>query len=93
MTVVPTATTRPPRARAAAMAAQVAALTLSRSACSRPVLSWCGRSGAKVPAPTCRVTAARSTPRAASAASSGGSKCSPAVGAATEPGAAAQTVW
>ena len=45
------------------------------------------RIGRNVPGPTCSVTKARSTPRAASAANSAGVKCSPAVGAATAPGA------
>lgn len=41
------------------------------------------RTGWKVPAPTCSVTNAISIPFSRSAASSGSSKCSPAVGAAT----------
>lgn len=44
------------------------------------------RTGWKVPAPTCRVTNAISTPLARSLSSSGSSKCKPAVGAATAPG-------
>ena len=44
--------------------------------------------GRKVPAPTCSVTHAVSTPAACSASRSGASKCSPAVGAATAPGCA-----
>ena len=46
-----------------------------------------------VAAPTCSVTSARATPRAASASSTPSSKCSDAVGAATAPGSRANTVW
>ncbi len=51
------------------------------------------RTGWKVPAPTCSVTPALATPRSRKAASSASSKCSAAVGAATAPGRAANTVW
>ena len=65
--------------------AQAVSSTSSHSLCI-----WCSRissarTGWKVPAPTCSVTKARSTPLAARASSSGSSKCSPAVGAATAP--------
>ena len=69
--VVPTATTRPPRARARAIAAawprRRPRTTRCACACSA---RFSLRTGWKVPAPTCSVTLARSTPRAASAASS-----------------------
>ena len=51
------------------------------------------RTGWKVPAPTCSVTNAISTPFSRSFASSGSSKCRPAVGAATAPGFSLYTVW
>ena len=91
--VVPTATTRAPRARAAATAATAAAPTSNHSPCMRWSSSRSTRTGWKVPAPTCKVTWAVATPRSRSASSSGGSKCSAAVGAATAPGRAANTVW
>ena len=61
--VVPTAIT-PPRARAAAMASTVACGTVNHSACMMWSSSLSTRTGWKVPAPTCSVTKARSTPRA-----------------------------
>ncbi len=48
--------------------------------------------GRNVPAPTCSVTFSIATPRAASAATSAGVKCRPAVGAATAPGSRANKV-
>ena len=90
---MPTATIRPPRSRARAIAAAAAAPTSKRSLCITCSASRSLRTGWNVPAPTCSVTAVRSTPRAASAASSSASKCSAAVGAATAPGRSAKTVW
>ena len=49
--------------------------------------------GRNVAGPTCSVTAWISTPAARSAASIAWLKCKPAVGAATEPGDVAYTVW
>ena len=43
--------------------------------------------------PTCSVTRLIPAPAAPHAASSSGVKCSPAVGAATDPGRSAKTVW
>ncbi|MOA18885.1 hypothetical protein D3C78_1392280 [compost metagenome] len=91
--VVPTAITRPPRWRQRSSAASVASGMSYHSLCI-----WCSArfsvlTGWKVPAPTCRVTLARSTPRSAKRASTASSKCSAAVGAATAPGLLANTVW
>ncbi len=68
--VVPTAITRPPRPRVRRTASQTAAETSRYSACI-----WCSsmssqRTGWNVPAPTCSVTSARSTPRRSMASSS-----------------------
>ena len=84
--VVPTATTRPPRARVSAMARAVSGGTVQVSrwiSCARRSSTLTGRN---VSRPTCSVTVASPTPRACSAASSSGVKCRPAVGAAAEPG-------
>ena len=75
------------------MAATVSAPTSNHSLCMRCSARFSLRTGWKVPAPTCSVTRALPTPRAASAASTASSKCSDAVGAATAPGRAANTVW
>ncbi len=91
--VVPTATIRPPRARARSIAATASAPTSKRSLCITCSPRFSLRTGWNVPAPTCSVTAVRSMPRSASAASSAASKCSAAVGAATAPGRSANTVW
>ena len=91
--VVPTATTRPPRWRQRSSAASVSGGTSYHSLCMRCSARFSVLTGWKVPAPTCSVTLARSTPRAASAPSTPSSKCSAAVGAATAPGARAKTVW
>ena len=64
--VVPTATTRPPRARASAMACCVAAGTSYHSLCMVCSARFSVLTGWKVPAPTCSVTLARRTPRASS---------------------------
>ncbi|MNC39299.1 hypothetical protein D3C75_879520 [compost metagenome] len=83
--VVPTATTRPPRALQALTASTTSWPTSSHSLCMWWSSMRSTRTGWKVPAPTCRVTKAVSTPLARIAASSASSKCSPAVGAATAP--------
>ena len=91
--VVPTATTRPPRWRQRSSAASVASGTSYHSLCMRCSARFSVFTGWKVPAPTCSVTLARSMPRSARRASTASSKCSAAVGAATAPGARANTVW
>ena len=91
--VVPTATTRPPRARAARSRRPSPAESNSARACIRCSAMSSTLTGWNVPAPTCSVTNARATPRASSASSIASSKCSPAVGAATAPGSRAYTVW
>src|SRR6266478_2113894 len=78
--VVPTATTRPPRARATPIASTVAGgMSLGSGA-----ITWWARSsvrmGRKVPGPTCSVRLATRTPAAAMAASSSALRWSPAVG-------------
>ena len=86
--VVPTATTR----RARWQAAIVAAGTEKRSEC----MTWSSRApstGRNVSRPTASSTVAISTPAARHFSSRSTSRCSPAVGAATEPGRAAYTVW
>jgi hypothetical protein len=84
--VVPTATTRPPAARAARMRAQAASSTSSHSACISCSSMRDTRTGWKVPAPTCRVMWTVPTPASARRSSIASSKWSPAVGAATAPG-------
>ena len=91
--VVPTATTRPPLALAAAIALTVLSGMLYHSSCITCEAMSSPRTGWKVPAPTCSVTRAEAMPFAAIEASSASSKCRPAVGAATAPGTAAYTVW
>ena len=91
--VVPTATMRPPAARVRATASTVPAGTSNHSLCIACSARFSVRTGWKVPAPTCSVTLALATPRCFSAASRVSSKCSAAVGAATAPGLAANTVW
>ncbi len=91
--VVPTATTLPPRRLAASTAAEVSSPREYSSgwiSCSStsPV-----RIGEKVPYPIDRVSLAVETPARPSWSTISGSKCRPAVGAATEPGLAAYTVW
>ena len=92
VTVVPTATTRRPSARAALTASAVAALTTARSDGS----VWLSIAGAvmgrNVAGPTWSVSAWISTPAARSRSSSASEKCRPAVGAATDPGVRAYTV-
>ena len=61
--VVPTATMRPPAARAALRAAAVSFEIEPDSACMRCACVSSAFTGRKVPAPTCRVTAWRLTPR------------------------------
>ena len=87
MEVVPTATMRRPSRRASWRRAHTAGSTSKDSLCSVAASSGPSGSGLKVPRPTCRVTLSRETPAAASAASSSGVKCSPAVGAAADPSA------
>ncbi|MOA31417.1 hypothetical protein D3C78_1525730 [compost metagenome] len=84
--VVPTATTRLPRALQANTASTTSCGTSAYSACMTCSSMVSTRTGWKVPAPTCSVTKAISMPFSRSSASSGSSKCSPAVGAATAPG-------
>ena len=91
--VVPTATMRPPPARAAFSALAVAAEMLPHSACILCEAVSSAFTGRKVPAPTCRVIRWMPTPRARSASCSAGVKCNPAVGAATAPSAVANMVW
>ena len=91
--VVPTATTRRPSPRARAMAAAVAGVRLARSGGIRCASTIAAVTGRKVAGPTCRVIAWTSTPAALSRSTTSRVKCSPAVGAATEPGAVAYTVW
>ena len=91
--VVPTATTRPPRARQASIAAIVDAGMRYHSACIVWSAMFSVFTGWKVPAPTWSVTSAVATPRARSPSSTPASKCSAAVGAATAPGFLANTVW
>ena len=67
--VVPTATTRPPRWHVRATASTVSAPTSYHSLCIRCSDRFSVRTGWKVPAPTCSVTRACSTPRAVSASS------------------------
>ena len=67
------------------MASAASAPSEYRSRWSRTSSTRSTRSGAKVPSPTCNVTRAVSTPNAVKRASIAGVKCSPAVGAATDP--------
>ena len=90
--VVPTATTRPPRAFVARIAAAVGSGQAHHSVCIGWSSSRSAVIGRNVSMPTCSVTSARPMPRAATAASRSGVKCSPAVGAAAEPAARANTV-
>ena len=91
--VVPTATNRG-RGRSASKA-MVAGGTVIRSECMGCSESFATSTGLNVPAPTCSVTLACRTPLARSCARSDSVKCKPAVGAATDPRAAASayTVW
>ena len=89
-TVLPTATTRP---LAALPASAVDAGTSPDSGCIRWSSVSATRTGRKVPAPTCRVRNAVSTPRASRAAIRPGVKCRAAVGAATAPSFSANMVW
>ena len=82
-----------PRAAHALSAAAISALTLPYSGCIRCPAVSAAFTGRKVPAPTCSVTLCRAMPRSASRASSASVKCSPAVGAATDPSACANMVW
>ena len=91
--VVPTATTRRPRSRTSRTATAVASGQAHHSVCIGWSSSRSAVIGRNVSMPTWSVTSARPTPRAASAASRSGVKCSPAVGAAAEPAALANTVW
>src|SRR5690606_12855953 len=63
-TVVPTATTRPPASRTRRTCATSAGPTLIHSLCMACWRRSSLRTGWKVPAPTCRVTWPKSTPRA-----------------------------
>jgi hypothetical protein len=91
--VEPTATTRPPFARAPSIASAAAAVKTPVSACILCSSAASVLTGRNVPAPTCKVTAMRRMPRASSAASMASVKCNPAVGAATAPSFRAKTVW
>ena len=75
--VVPTATTRRPAARAAAMRARAARSTTNGSSCS----GWSSRrstvTGLKVARPTCSVRCSMATPAARSASSSSGREVQP----------------
>ena len=91
--VVPTAHTQPPAARVALIASAASVLTAYHSECITCSAGSSDSTGLNVPAPTCSTTSTRLTPREATASSSSGVKCSPAVGAATEPRSRAYTVW
>ena len=82
---MPTATTRRPSRRASWRRAHTAGATSNDSLWSVAVSSGPSGRGLKVPRPTWSVTLSRETPAAASAASSSGVKCRPAVGAAADP--------
>ena len=82
--VVPTASTRSARR----IRSHAAGRDLVALAVDRVLLDASACDGRNVSSPTCSVT--RST---SSRASSSGVKCSPAVGAAAEPGSRAYTVW
>jgi hypothetical protein len=84
--VVPTATTRPPRARASATCAAVAAGTRKRSGCgSSPASSE--------DTPVCRVTGASATPAVTNDVTSRSVKGRPALGISALPGSRPKTVW
>ena len=85
VTVVPTATTLAPLARARANASAVSAGMVQGSGSTRWSSTCSTSTGRNVPGPTWRTTSARSTPRAVRASRRAGVKCSPAVGAATLP--------
>ena len=78
--MVPTATIRPPRARASFSARAVSAETEPHSACMRCSAVSSAFTGRKVPAPTCSVTKWRLTPRSSRRRKSSSVKCRPAVG-------------
>ena len=86
MTVVPTATTRPPRRRAAATEFAVSSGTRYHSS-----IGGSSRSGLATPA--CSVTGARPMPWAAARASSSRVNARPADGISADPGTRAYTVW
>ena len=90
--VVPTATTRPPP-RAALISAAVSGGNRYGSGWIPNASTSSVRIGEKVPYPTDRVTRATPTPAVASSPRRSSSKWRPAVGAATEPGFLANTVW
>lgn len=71
---------------------KVSTVTEILSACMLWSLMNTEDTGLKVPAPTCSVRGVVSIPFALSSLISLGVKCSPAVGAATEPSASAKTV-
>ncbi len=92
-TVVPTAQMRRSSLRAALIAPAVSAGTKYRSLCISCSAGSSASTGRNVPTPTSRVSATRVTPFASISCNNSGVKCSPAVGAATEPGTRAYTVW
>ncbi len=83
----------PATRRAAGTSSTTSGGTSTTSACMRCARRSSVRTGWKVPAPTCSVSVVVATPRARRASNMAVSKCSPAVGAATAPGARANTVW
>ena len=91
--VVPAATRRPPPALAALSAAAASGVIRPHSACMRWASVSSDLTGRKVPAPTCSVRRTTRTPAASMAATRPGVKCRPAVGAATAPAWAANSVW
>ena len=91
--VVPTATMRPPRCRAAFSRATVSAETSPHSACilwSRVSSAFTGK---KVPAPTCKVTNSLVYSNSFQLLHKIRREVQPAVGAATAPGCWANMVW
>ena len=81
------------RALVRATASTVSGGIWYHSACMAWSFTNSARTGWNVPAPTCRVRVANSTPRARRRSSMASSKWSPAVGAAIAPGSRAYTVW
>ena len=86
MTVVPTATTRPPPARAALTSRAVEALTSKRSRCGASPAS-CEET------PVCSVIGVSATPSATSAVTSPEVKGRPAEGISALPGRVPKTLW
>src|SRR5207247_1640393 len=91
--VGPTARTRRPSTRARFTASATAGGIDTRSGGSRWPSTVAALMGRKVPGPTCSVSSWISSPRARTRSSTARVKCRPAVGAATDPGGPAYTVW